>query len=368
MTPAEQRLVNKQSLWRRDPSGARTARRDHDLRAREGQAVACPAPTTVRCKLPRTQVRMRYIRVTTMDVPFELVENQLVAGITIGGRGPFACLLDTAVAPSVVDLALARELGLAVRDDVPGEAAGQGSEGGTFYPSELPEVWLGELEVGDVEAVAADLSRLGSKLNRPLHAILGQSFFEGRVVQLDYRNRRVRLDPHGFERGLRADIEGAADLTPVVTVQVNAASVPVVLDTGSSLTLGIYVESVEQLGLARGARTCDPAGIPGRARPHRRLRGCRRLARARRRSAQSGRDGVPAPSARGSDPRARQSRQRVSAAHPAHARLPTARALHRRCELTRGSCRSPRVDAKLRARWRVEERVSARRRRGVTAV
>ena len=82
-----------------------------------------------------------------------------------------------------------------VRDDAPGESAGQGSEGGTFYPSELPDVWLGELEVGDIEAVAADLSRLGSKLNRPLHAILGQSFFEGRVVQLDYRNRRVRPRP-----------------------------------------------------------------------------------------------------------------------------------------------------------------------------
>ena len=210
---------------------------------------------------------MQYIRVTTMDVPFDLVENQLVAGITIGGRGPFACLLDTAVAPSVVDLALARELGLAVRDDVPGEAAGQGSEGGTFYPSELPEVWLGELELGDVEAVAADLSRLGSKLNRPLHAILGQSFFEGRVVQLDYRNRRVRLDPHGFERGLRADIEGAADLTPVVTVQVNAASVPVVLDTGSSLTLGIYLESVEQLGLAEALASATPRASLG-ARGH----------------------------------------------------------------------------------------------------
>ena len=198
-----------------------------------------------------------------MDVPFELVENQLVAGITIGGRGPFACLLDTAVAPSVVDLGLAGELGLPVRDDAPGEAAGQGSEGGTFYPSELPDVWLGELEVGDVEAVAADLSRLGSKLNRSLHAILGQSFFEGRVVQLDYRNRRVRLNPRGFERGLCVDIEGAADLTPVVTVQVNAASVPVVLDTGSSLTLGIYLDSVEQFGLAEALARATPRTFLG---------------------------------------------------------------------------------------------------------
>jgi predicted aspartyl protease len=198
-----------------------------------------------------------------MDVSFELVENQVVAELTIGGRGPFACLLDTAVTPSVVDLALARELGLRVRDDAPGEAAGQGSEGASFYPSELPDVQLGELVVGDVEAVAVDLSRLASKLNRPLHAILGQSFFDGRVVQLDYPNRCVRLDPQGFERGVRADIEGGADLTPVVTVQVNAVSVPVVLDTGSSLTLGIYLDAVEQLGLVEVLAGATPRASMG---------------------------------------------------------------------------------------------------------
>ena len=202
-----------------------------------------------------------------MAVPFDLVGNQVVVEIKIGGRGPFVCLLDTAVAPSVVDLTLARELGLRVDDDLPGEAAGQGSEDATFYPSELPDVRLGELEVGDVDAVAADLSRLGSKLNQPLHAILGQSFFEGRVVQIDYPNRRVRLDPLGFERGMRADIEGATDLTPVVTVQVNAANVPLVLDTGSSLTLGIYLESVGKLGLAEALASATPRPSMG-ARGH----------------------------------------------------------------------------------------------------
>ena len=173
-----------------------------------------------------------HLRVTRMAVSFDLVANQVVVGIRIGGRGPFPCLLDTAAAPSVVDLTLARDLGLRVSDDRPGAAAGQGSQAPLYYPWESTRTFgsVGR-EVGDVEAVAFDLSRLGAKLNQPLHAILGQSFFEGRVVQIDYPNRRVRLDPPGFERGLRADIEGAADLTPVVTAQVNAASVPLVLNT-----------------------------------------------------------------------------------------------------------------------------------------
>ena len=87
------------------------------------------------------------------------------------------------------------------------------------------------------------------------------------MVQIDYPNRRVRLDPLGFERGVRADIEGATDLTPVVTVQVNAAIVPLVLDTGSSLTLGIYLESVEMLGLAEALASATPRASIG-ARGH----------------------------------------------------------------------------------------------------
>jgi predicted aspartyl protease len=196
--------------------------------------------------------------VTAQSVPFRFVSNQILVEFTIAGRGPFVALVDTAAAPSVVDLALARELGLRVEDGSPGEAAGQGNEAAVFYPSELPSVRLGDVEVGNVEAVAPDLSRLGARLNEPLHAIFGQSFFEGRVVQLDYGSRQVRFDPHGFEGGMRADIEGAEDLSPVLTVQVNGTGVTVVLDTGSSLTLGVYTDSVETLGLGDALAAARP--------------------------------------------------------------------------------------------------------------
>ena len=137
----------------------------------------------------------------------------------------------------MVDLALARELGLLIDETAPGEAAGQGAGRATFYPSELPNLQIGEHFVGSIEAVAADLASLGAKLGRPLHAILGQSFIVGRVVQFDYEHHRLKLDPTTVEEGISLPIEGAADLTPVVPVTVNGREVPVVLDTGSSLTL-----------------------------------------------------------------------------------------------------------------------------------
>ena len=183
-------------------------------------------------------------------IPFGLIENQVVVAILLAGKGPFTSLLDVAVTPSVVDLALAHELGLRIDKTAPGEVAGQGAGRATFYPCELPDLQIGEHPVGPIEAVAADLTALGAKLGRPLHAILGQSFFDGRVVQFDYEQQRLTLEPTTVEEGISVPIEGAADLTPVVPVTVNGREVPVVLDTGSSLTLGIYLDAVEDLGLA----------------------------------------------------------------------------------------------------------------------
>ena len=196
-------------------------------------------------------------------IHFTLIENQVVVPISLDGRGPFTSLLDVAVAPSVVDLTLARELGLPIDETAPGEAAGQGAESATFYPSELPDVQIGELHVGSIEAVAFDLATLGAKLGRPLHAILGQSFFEGRVVQFDYEHGVLELDPAIVDRGVSVPIEGAADLTPVVSVTVNGREVPVVVDTGSSLTLGIYLDAVDDLGLASARDAATPRTVTG---------------------------------------------------------------------------------------------------------
>src|SRR5688572_22570197 len=196
-------------------------------------------------------------------IRFELIANQVVVEIFLAGRGPFTSLLDVAVAPSVVDLALARELGLPIDETAPGEAAGAGAGSATFYPSELRDLQIGEHHVGSIEAVAADLASLGAKLGRPLHAILGQSFFEGRVVQFDYAHEQLRLDPTTVEEGVSFPIEGGADLTPVVSVTVNDHEVPVVLDTGSSLTLGIFLDAVDDLGLATARDAATPRTLVG---------------------------------------------------------------------------------------------------------
>ena len=77
--------------------------------------------------------------------------------------------------------------------------AGGGGRPGRRESDVLPvraaDLQIGEHLVGSIEAVAADLAASGAKLGRPLHAILGQSFFEGRIVQFDYEHQRLKLDP-----------------------------------------------------------------------------------------------------------------------------------------------------------------------------
>jgi Aspartyl protease len=197
------------------------------------------------------------------SIRFRLIENQVVVAIRLAGAGPLTALLDVAVAPSVVDLAFARELGLPLDETAPGEAAGHGAEQPRFYPSELRDLQIDEQLIGNIEAVAADLGSLGAKLGRPLHAILGQSFFAGRVVQFDYEQQRLQLNPPAWEGGITVPMEDAADLTPVVPATINGREVPVVLDTGSSLTLAIHLDAVEGLGLAAARDAAIPRTITG---------------------------------------------------------------------------------------------------------
>ena len=48
------------------------------------------------------------VRSAPIEVPFELVANQIIVQVKIGGRGPYSMLLDTDTDPSAIELATAR--------------------------------------------------------------------------------------------------------------------------------------------------------------------------------------------------------------------------------------------------------------------
>jgi predicted aspartyl protease len=127
-----------------------------------------------------------------IEVPFELIHGTILIPATVNGAGPFWMMLDTGADPSIVDLGVAKRAGLKIA------AKGkQGSGGGTShnlsYGTSLPLLRIGGLTATKVDALAMDLSGLSATLGRSLGGALGYSLFKGRIVQIDYPNRRVRF-------------------------------------------------------------------------------------------------------------------------------------------------------------------------------
>lgn len=201
---------------------------------------------------------MRQLLVTLAvitTVPFTLVKDQIVVQTSVNGKGPYAFLVDTGVTPSVIDRAVAEAAGVAIEPSRSGEVAGAGPGGKTVQRAPIRELTLSGVTFRNLDALAADLSRLSSRLDYPLHGILGDDFFEGRVVTIDYSAERMTigrslppLPPGAIEMPFSTAND---DVIPIIQdFEINGQRIPVSLDTGSSLAVELYPAAVVKLGLA----------------------------------------------------------------------------------------------------------------------
>src|ERR1043166_1744954 len=101
------------------------------------------------------------------EIPFEFIHNQIVVQVKIGGKGPFSMTVDTDTDPSAIDLATARDLGLAAGSKG-AVAAGGGNESNRVYSTRLPSVELGNFVSGVVAEVAIDLTKISQRMERPV--------------------------------------------------------------------------------------------------------------------------------------------------------------------------------------------------------
>ncbi len=109
-----------------------------------------------------------------------------------GVQVPFDMLLDTGVDPSVVDLAVARRIGLKLA--VGGfQGKGGGTDTNRAPETRLPSLRLGGLQAKNLEASAIDLSKVSAALGRPIVAVLERSLLKNRIVRIDFPGRVVRF-------------------------------------------------------------------------------------------------------------------------------------------------------------------------------
>ena len=205
-----------------------------------------------------------------VEVPFEFEHNQIILQVKIVGKGPFNMLLDTNTDPSAIDAATARELGLLVGAKG-ATAIGGGIEKNTVYPAQLPIVELGAITAKDIAAATVDLTRLGERIGKPIHGVLGYSFLKDRIVQIDYPNQKLRF----FTESPYPRIQLGPNTVNIIafpfryedgemmieSVFVNNEKMRATLDTGSSGTFSLTPEAVAQLGLEEQGRDDEDESV-----------------------------------------------------------------------------------------------------------
>jgi len=215
---------------------------------------------------------------SNLEIPFDFLHNQIVLQGMLNGRGPYRFILDTGTRATTIDLQIARELRLPLGAQATSE--GVGGERSMVRHTTYVDLQIRGIAVRHLDAAVFDLSGVSRSLGQPLHGVLGFSFLDSRITQIDYFQRRIRLyDDSPFPLNVHRDGEKSISfpmqfhshsVLPVLEdCYVNGMRLTVTLDTGSSLGLVLFPRTTERLGLGELARTGIPmeaAGYLGEAR------------------------------------------------------------------------------------------------------
>lgn len=199
-----------------------------------------------------------------VEVGFASPKHQIVVKVKLGKQGPFSMLLDTGTNLSVIDAALARRL-RALH-----EGEGAGVEPTADFERTMVDLRLGSLRADPVPAEALDLGKISEKLGTHIDGVLGYSFLEGRIVQIDYRRRRLHFyrDTPSWSGSESVELEMALapdDPTPRFAGRINRRDVVLLYDSGSSNPVAVVGPSIESLGLKAAFEAARPDSAFGRA-------------------------------------------------------------------------------------------------------
>jgi predicted aspartyl protease len=169
-------------------------------------------------------------------VPFELREGLIWLRVRAAQSAePLNFLLDSGAEASVLNLSTARRLGLKLGAKV--KVQGVGASAGGYWPEHL-QAQAGNISL-PTEYLAVDLKCFSDACGCRVDGLIGADFFRGRRVQIDFKERRVRL--------LTAtEVESQAEAVPIrvrphameVSVRINDEPAQWLrLDTGCATSL-----------------------------------------------------------------------------------------------------------------------------------
>ena len=190
-------------------------------------------------------------------VPFELVTRHIMIRVTINNSRPLWFIFDTGDKVAIVDLELAKSLGLSLHGEVNVGGAGAGTVKGATVRNAAVSVIGNETNPQPV-MLAIPLDRLESRFGHDIDGIIGADFIRQFVVEIDYSARVLRLhDKNKFSYSGPGDtlpltfIHGGYPIIDAEVVVDGRAPIKgrFILDFGSGASLALHTPFVKEHNL-----------------------------------------------------------------------------------------------------------------------
>ena len=203
--------------------------------------------------------------VTQMEMGFDLSQGVIRLDVDLGAPQAAKLVLDTGNPSSTIDLDAARGFGLTL-DESKKRKMGAGPEAPEYYPLALGHVRLGSETFTDCVFVAAPLSKtITDEYGFECDGTLGYGVIKGRVLQIDYPPRELRLlgsAPAATASAPAAPIvwrpfqKGTPPLVTVDRLRIGSRAVPAQVDTFFTGSLILFS------GKLAGLETPGDKGVP----------------------------------------------------------------------------------------------------------
>jgi len=132
------------------------------------------------------------------DIPFDFVDGYILVHASVDAQ-PVTLMLDSGASASVLNLETARRLHIPLGEGRPVDGV---DADGTAFEMDPVTPKVGGFALGTV-GLALDLRNAEQLCSERVDGLIGADFFKGRVTQIDYANRRLRILEKAPEEGER---------------------------------------------------------------------------------------------------------------------------------------------------------------------
>ena len=176
-------------------------------------------------------------------VPFEMLpSNHMVIRVKLNGKGPYRLIFDVGSPITLLSSQAAVESKAVAADAPKSMLFGMRGEG------EVQTLEMGDLKAKSVPVIVMDhpaIKALGEALGRPLHGIIGYTFFAQYKTTIDYQKKTMTFVPVAFKaRNLMKDLPERMMGPRVATKRVLAPQGFWGLTLGDPSGQGVLVKSV----------------------------------------------------------------------------------------------------------------------------